>query len=312
MPISDTQLHSILAILAMLWIVITLSWFFVPISLVLGVSLLSAISNLTAQRVLEAISNHRGIHPPPFVIRLAGWFDSQVIKIVTLVINCDLNAILSAALCWFGLLRDTESPQSELERDSPSSTVKDEPLVSSPCMPILETLSRRTPDLPVQLDAANEAIASMTFRMAVLAEEKDDALTRANTLENVKESWAVRERALVSTIKSLKSSNKLPSDVTGLRVRLQETETMLAHQINVRTKVEDELTRYREIASSQQDELCALRKETSKRIHEQAIEIATLKGQLLAMQERERQLTPHPKRRKTFRFWRKKQVVKYP
>lgn len=196
-------------------------------------------------------------------------------------------------------------------------------------MLITELPSRRTPDLTPQLDAAKEALASMRSRIATLAEEKDDALTRANTLENVKESWAVRERALVSTIKGLRSSSKLPGDVTSLRARLQETESMLAHQINIRTKLEDELARHREIAHSHQNELYTLRvcarppciftffdvelsfqKETAKRVHEQAVEIATLKGHLLAMQERERQLTLPPKRRKTFRFWKKKQVVK--
>ncbi|PIL22390.1 hypothetical protein GSI_15078 [Ganoderma sinense ZZ0214-1] len=177
-------------------------------------------------------------------------------------------------------------------------------------MPTTQPLSRHTLDLTAQLDAAKEAISSMTSRMAVLAEEKDDALTRANTLENVKESWAVRERALVSTIKGLRSSNKLPGDATGLRTRLQDTESMLAHQINARTKLEDELARYREIARSHQEELQALRKDTTNRIHEQAVEIATLKGQLLAMKERERQLTAPPRRPKAFRFWKKKQVVK--
>ncbi|KAM5533613.1 hypothetical protein V8D89_012726 [Ganoderma adspersum] len=177
-------------------------------------------------------------------------------------------------------------------------------------MLITELSARLTPDLTLQLDAAKEALAFMTSRIAVLAEEKDDALTRANTLENVKESWAVRERALVSTVKGLRSSSKVSGDVTGLRARLQETESMLAHQINVRTKLEDELARHREIAHSHQNELYTLRKETTKRVHEQAVEIATLKGQLLAMQERERQLTLPSKRRKTFRFWKKKQVVK--
>ena len=128
-------------------------------------------------------------------------------------------------------------------------------------MPLARPLGQRTPDLTVQLDTAKEALASATSMMVVLAEQKEDALTRANTLENAKESWAVRERALVSTIKSLKSSssNKLPGDVAGLRRRLQETESMLAHQIHVSADLEDQLTRSRKIARSQQGELYALR-----------------------------------------------------
>ncbi len=185
---------------------------------------------------------------------------SSLLQIVTPV---DPYAFLSALQRWFSPKRDTDSKSAQpLQRDAFPSTAKDEALVCSPCMPVTGSLCRRTPDLTVQLYAAKGAIASMTSRMAVLAEEKDDALTRANTLENVKESWAVRERALVSTIRSLKSSNKVPGDVTGLRARLQETESMLAHQITVRTKLEDELTRYREIAQSQQDELYGLRVST--------------------------------------------------
>lgn len=126
-------------------------------------------------------------------------------------------------------------------------------------MHITELPAPPTPDFTLQLDVAKEALVCMASRVAILAEEKDNALTRANTLENVKESWAVRERALVSTIKGLRSSNKLPSDVTSLRTRLQETESMLAHQIHVRTKLEDDLARHREIVRSHQNELYSLR-----------------------------------------------------
>ena len=110
MPSFDTQFHVLFAILAMLWIIGILHRFFVPLSIISGASLLSAISKVAAHCVLAAIPNRPCPQPPPFVVALAGRFDYWVtrvrspprdlrslgvlspslLQIVTFIVNLDL------------------------------------------------------------------------------------------------------------------------------------------------------------------------------------------------------------------------------
>ena len=117
--------------------------------------------------------------------------------------------------------------------------------------------SQHSLDIAAELEAAKQTIASMTAKTAALIEEKDAALTRANTLENAKESWQTREKALLTTIEDLRSDRKRSSSEKHLQARLDDTERMLVREISSKTSAEDELTRYRDVAQAQLKELRA-------------------------------------------------------
>ena len=117
--------------------------------------------------------------------------------------------------------------------------------------------SQHSLDIAAELEAAKQTIASMTAKTSALIEEKDAALTRANTLENAKESWQTREKALLTTIEDLRSDRKRSSSEKHLQARLDDTERMLVREISSKTSAEDELTRYRDVAQAQLKELRA-------------------------------------------------------
>ncbi|TBU44503.1 hypothetical protein BD309DRAFT_31376 [Dichomitus squalens] len=334
-----TQFHTISAILATFPSLIPHIWLFCHVSAIVAYSLLPVISDVIAQGALETISDCCGIDiplflllPSPGLMVVFFWNHSQHRRQDDLLSHTTPAQTSAEQRSWSTreLRNRTTSPTPRLRHD----TLCDHPRMSivvhpgphkSPILAErnLEVLiagfnltgvqrNHQVSDLTAELAAARHTIASMTARTAALREEKDDALTRANTLENAKESWKMREKALLATIEDLEAYPTRFDDMR-LQARLQETERMLAHEIALRASAEDELTRYRDVAQAQLEELRASEKENTRCVNEQAIEIAMLKAQLLAMQQFNlAALGTKPRRTvSTFpKFWKKRRDVK--
>ncbi|EJF63166.1 hypothetical protein DICSQDRAFT_168046 [Dichomitus squalens LYAD-421 SS1] len=312
-----TQFHTIFAILATFPSPIPHIWLFCHVSIIVAYSLLPVISDVIAQGALETISDCCGIDIPLFLLLPSPGL--MVVFFWSLEESFSTSTSRRSTLSYYtgsNFSGTTVLVDKRIVHPGPHKS----PILAERNLEVLIAgfnltgvqRNHQVSDLTAELAAARHTIASMTARTAALREEKDDALTRANTLENAKESWKMREKALLATIEDLEAYPTRFDDMR-LQARLQETERMLAHEIALRASAEDELTRYRDVAQAQLRELRASEKENTRCVNEQAIEIAMLKAQLLAMQQFNlAALGTKPRRTvSTFpKFWKKRRDVK--